>query len=84
MRCGIMNKMYLKSLAFSGGGDIEGCLVPLPHSTICHCSVALIIKWHELPGKSTVAYTVILWPISTQGGSNDLGPERRENGLMQS
>lgn len=54
---GTMNEMHLESMALSGGGDIERCLVPPPHSTICHCSVAPIIKRHELPGKSTLAYT---------------------------
>lgn len=55
-----MDKMDLESLAFSGRGDIDERLVPFPHSTICHCSVASIIKWHELPRKSMVAYSVIL------------------------
>lgn len=69
-----MKEKELESVASSGGGDIEGCVVPLPHNTIWHCSVAPIIKWHELPGKRMAAYAVILWPISTKGdGSNDLG-----------
>lgn len=71
-------------MAFSGGGAIEGCLVPVPHSTNWHRSVTPIRKRRELPRRSTVAYTVTLWPISPQGVSNDLGPDRKANGLMQS
>lgn len=55
-----MKEKDLESVAFSGGGDIEECIVPLPHNTICHCSVAPIIKWHEVPGKRRAAYAVIL------------------------
>lgn len=84
MKCGIMNKMHLDMMAFSGGGAIQGCLVPVPHSTNWHRSVTPISKWHELPRRSTVAYTVTLWPISPKGVSNNLGPERKANGLMQS
>lgn len=55
-----MDEVDLESLAFSGGGDIEERLFPFPHSTICCCSMASSIKWHELPGKSLLAYSVIL------------------------
>lgn len=84
VRCGITNKMHLAMTAFSGGGAIEGCLVPVPHSTNWHCSVTPLRKQRELPRRSTVAYPVTLWLISPQGVSNDLGPERKANGLMQS
>lgn len=59
MRYGIMKERDLKSMAFSSSSDTEGCIVPLPHSTICHCSVAPITKWLELPEKSMAAYAVI-------------------------
>lgn len=61
VRYRITNKLHLDMMAFSGGGVIEGCLVPVPHSTNWHCSVTPIANGMKcLPRRSTVAYTVTL------------------------